>query len=378
MSAQSRPGPDLTAIAKVFDPSRLTQARRLARLSKADLHRRVGVSPAAIGQYERGEVRPRAETVAALARALDVPPGFFALGRPKETVEIAEITFRRLRSTSVAQQHQAAAFIEQVWELSRYLEQHVVFPELDLPDWALGDGSRPDPVSAARALRSYWGLGSDPISHLVYQLELHGILAVFFSMKQDALAPEVHRIDAFSTNALTRPVVVLTPDKADDVMRHRFTAAHELGHIVLHRGRLGHDTQVERQADAFAAEFLSPRDRLVDELPRRLSFARLSELSDRWGVSVKSLVYRCKELELISESTARRAYVTLNSIPAGAQPVRDYPGERPELLRNAIGLLEEHGTSLFEIAEALEMTPRRVRQLADIEDLRPRLTLVQP
>jgi hypothetical protein len=27
---------------------------------------------------------------------------------------------------------------------------------------------------------------------------------------------------------------VLTPDRADDVYRHRFTAAHELGHLLLH------------------------------------------------------------------------------------------------------------------------------------------------
>ena len=74
---------DLAAVARMFDPARLAQARRISKMSKADLHRKVGVSAAAIGQYERGEVRPRAETVAALATALGVPPGFFALGRPR-------------------------------------------------------------------------------------------------------------------------------------------------------------------------------------------------------------------------------------------------------------------------------------------------------
>lgn len=54
---------DLAAVARMFDPARLGQARRISKMSKADLHRKVGVSAAAIGQYERGEVRPRAETV---------------------------------------------------------------------------------------------------------------------------------------------------------------------------------------------------------------------------------------------------------------------------------------------------------------------------
>ena len=67
---------DLAAVARMFDPARLGQARRISKMSKADLHRKVGVSAAAIGQYERGEVRPR-ETVAA-GHGAGVPPGFRA------------------------------------------------------------------------------------------------------------------------------------------------------------------------------------------------------------------------------------------------------------------------------------------------------------
>ena len=59
---------DLAAVARMFDPARLAQARRISKMSKADLHRKVGVSAAAIGQYERGEVRPEVvEHVAILA-----------------------------------------------------------------------------------------------------------------------------------------------------------------------------------------------------------------------------------------------------------------------------------------------------------------------
>lgn len=369
--------PDLADIARMFDPARLTQARRINKMSKTDLHRKVGVSAAAIGQYERGEVRPRADTVAALAQALSVPPGFFALGRPRAQVEVAEASFRRLRSTTVAQQQQATAYVEQAWELSCFLEEHVEFPELDLPQWAQPDCEDvPDPVTAARAMRQHWSLGNEPIQHLVYQLEQHGILTVFFSMKQDGDPDDKSRIDAFSTIALPRPMIVLTPDKANDVMRHRFSAAHELGHIVLHHGRQGTDSQLERQADMFAAEFLTPREVISGELPRRVNFPRYEELSQRWGVSVHSLLYRSRELDLISESTARRAYITLNSLPRRPMPIRDYPGERPELLKSAIDLLDGAGMPLTQIANDLQMTPGQVRRLADIDEQQPKLTLV--
>nr|WP_281362532.1 XRE family transcriptional regulator [Alpinimonas psychrophila] len=371
-------GRDLVDIARLFDPARLAQARRISKMSKADLHRKVGVSAAAIGQYERGEVRPRAETVAALARALHVPPEFFALGRPRVQVDIAEASFRRLRSTTVTQQQQATAYVEQTWELSCYLEESVEFPELNLPAWALADSDDvPDPVTAARAIRQHWNLGAGPIQHLVYQLEQHGILTVFFSMKEDSTLDEKSRIDAFSTVVLPRPIIVLTPDKANDVMRHRFSAAHELGHVVLHHGRQGTDSQLERQADMFAAEFLTPREIIRDQLPNRLNFKKYEELGQRWGVSVQSLIYRSRELELISESTARRAYITLSSLPRRTMPVEDYEGERPELLKSAIELLAGVGVSLSQIATDLQMTPRHIRRLADIDDPQPKLSLVQ-
>ncbi|MFJ6678623.1 XRE family transcriptional regulator [Microbacterium sp. NPDC091382] len=368
----------LVDVARAFDSGRLTQARRIKAMTKTELAREVKVSAAAIGQYERGEVRPRPDTIEALASALDVPAGFFAHGRPRAAVEVAEASFRRLRSTTVAQQQQATAYVEQAWELSLYLEERVEFPELDLPGWAYPDnGDVPDPITAAQQLRAHWGLGVDPIPHLVAEMEQRGILTVFFSMKQDPTLPDKSRIDAFSTTSLPRPLIVLTPDKANDVLRHRFSAAHELGHIVLHHDRHGTDVEMERQADIFAAEFLTPRDVLRPELPPRLNLGVLHELSDEWGVSPHMLVRRSKDLERFSDSTARRAYITLNSLPGRARPISDYPGETPEMLRRAIELLETVDVALSDIANSLQMTVRHVRRLAGVETDRPHLTLVR-
>lgn len=369
---------DLLAITRAFDPARLTQARRVKGISKTELHRLIGVSAAAVGQYERGEKRPRPDTVAALASALGVPAGYFAYGRPKAKVEVAEASFRRLRSTSVAQQQQATAYVEQAWELSLYLEQRVEFPELDLPAWASPESQGiPDPITAAQQLRKHWKLGTGPIAHLVYEIEQHGILTVFFSMKQDPTLDEKSRIDAFSTTALPRPMIVLTPDKADDVLRYRFSAAHELGHIVMHHGRHGSDVEMERQADVFAAEFLTPRDVIRDSLPTRLNIGVLEQLSTDWGVSVHMLLRRSRDLERISDSTARRGYITLNSLPRRPLTLDDVPSEKPELLRNAIELLESVDVSLADIAHDVQMTPRHVRRLAGITLDEPKLSLVR-
>lgn len=83
----------------------------------------------------------------------------------------------------------------------------------------------PDPVTAAQQLREFWQLGVDPIPQLVYEIEQHGILTVFISMKEDGAGDVKSGIDAFSTTALPRPTIFLTPDRADDVLRYRFSAA---------------------------------------------------------------------------------------------------------------------------------------------------------
>ena len=89
-----------------------------------------------------------------------------------------------------------------------------------------------------------------------------------------------------------------------------------------------------------------------------------------------SLLFRSRELDLLSESTVRRGYITLNSLPRRPMPIGDFPGERPELLKSAIDLLDGSGTSLAKIAADLQMTPRHVRRLAGIDDPQPKLTLV--
>ena len=134
------------------------------------------------------------------------------------------------------------------------------------------------PAEAARALRSHWGFGTGPIPHLVRHLEARRPVV-------DAPQPDyVDREDDAFSIAYMRPIMVLTAKCTDDVYRYRFTGAHELGHLVLHGDTAPGDTQHEREADAFAAEYLTLRDSILPELPLRADFRRLAELQ-RIGAS---------------------------------------------------------------------------------------------
>jgi Zn-dependent peptidase ImmA (M78 family)/transcriptional regulator with XRE-family HTH domain len=368
---------DVTAaVARAFDPARLTQARLLADKTKAALAADIRLSAAAIGQFESGASRPRPDHLPKLAEVLEVPVAFFAVGRPHARVDAGVAHFRRLRSTRVGERAKALAYVEQVWELVHALEVHVELPPLDLPE--LSETGPVDPATAAQAVRRAWEIPPGPLPHLVRSMEIHGVIVTLLPFAKDESA----RIDAFSTSRLPRPIVVLTPDRADNVYRHRFTAAHELGHVLLHHEMAPGEMKIEREADAFAAELLTPADEVVTDLGPRPRIHELSGVGERWGVSVKSLIKRSSELGLMTDVTARRAYQQLNKIEdAGLlpeQPITAYPGETPCMLSQAYDLAEQDGLTMAELAKELAWPLVRVRELLGQSQGRPILRLVKP
>ncbi|MCQ6271008.1 XRE family transcriptional regulator [Pseudarthrobacter sp. R1] len=360
-----------------FEPRRLGQARRLAGLTKQALGEAIGVSGASIGQYEAAVSVPGAPVIAALARQLGMPVAFFTPGRPMGQIDASQAHFRSLRSTRSSEKLKAATYAEWLWELSLAIEKRVLLPEPNVP--SLDDSSDPmTPAEAAMALRDYWDLGPGPLRHLTLTMEHNGILVSCMPFENDRHAPV--RVDAFSTSALERPIVVTTSERAKSVYRHRFTCAHELGHLVLHRDVLPGDPKQEREADIFAAEFLTPRSEIEPLLPSTMNLARLGRISLEWGVSTESLIYRMQEVKGVADVSVRRAYQKIreqNRLGTRRDPTTaDSSGEQPSLLKEAMSMAQRNGFSIVDLANELRWPLQRVRELLSIDDGRPRLRLV--
>ncbi|MFD4336877.1 helix-turn-helix domain-containing protein [Streptomyces anulatus] len=60
--------PSPAAVHEVFDPARLAQARSLIGMTKRQLADELGVTPAAVSQYEMGTNRPRPDLLPSLAK----------------------------------------------------------------------------------------------------------------------------------------------------------------------------------------------------------------------------------------------------------------------------------------------------------------------
>jgi Zn-dependent peptidase ImmA (M78 family)/DNA-binding XRE family transcriptional regulator len=363
------PDSDLTeaaAVAEMFDGSRLTQARHFAGLTKRALAEQVDVSAAAIGQYESGTIRPRPELIVKLAGALSVPMRFFAFAvlRPKAQVDASMAHFRSLRSMRSYERERAVAFVRQIIEITQALERRVKLPRLEVPSGLnAGQDEWPvpaEPGAAARWIRRRWRLGSDPIPHMVRLLESKGVVVTLLPFS------DAGRVNAFSFYGQGRPIIVLTTDK-DDVYRHRFTAAHELGHVLMHRDAQPGDVQHEREANAFAAELLMPSASIASQLPARPDFRTYASLQAAWGVSIDALIYRSRELGLLSDASYKRAWQRLGELRANglvrSEPIGYYPGESPVLLRRALKLAAERGFGLDALAKEMYCLPDLIQQL---------------
>jgi Zn-dependent peptidase ImmA (M78 family)/transcriptional regulator with XRE-family HTH domain len=357
-----------------FDRNRLRLARELKGWTKQRLADAVDVTSAAISQYESGANKPGRTVLATMALALGMPQGFFNAGRPTAQANSDTAHFRSLRSTSLRDRRKALTYASLAWEITSELEKRVKLPELGLPSAVVSDdAARNDIESLAVSCRQAFDIRGGPVPNVVRLLEAHGVVVV-------RLPVACREVDAFSCTLDGRPIVLLSDDK-DDKARSRHDAAHELGHLVMHDDVDPGSQRVERQADNFAAAFLMPAEEIGPQLPSRLDWSRLIELKMEWGVSLASLLYRSKSLGIISDSTYRRGFTSLNNRrwPDGTTWRVREPGdlgspEQPLLLRKSIELLAAEGVGIESLANQLELPEEIVQGLIGSDD-RPAVDL---
>lgn len=330
-------------------PQRITLVRELYGIRKSELSMRLGVSARTITCWELGLQAPSAGDVAALCRVFGVDPEFFEPQLEGLPVASGLPHFRSYQAGTQVAYRQAQAYVQVTQDLVRTLSGYVDFPVLDLPsvptDPELADSVMP--MMAAQYVRRVWGLGSDPIAHVLRAVEDHGICVVF--------APFGHAsLDAHSVFSGELPLIVLNPTKGD-YYRQRFDVAHELGHLVMHPDAEPGHKVIEAQADAFAAELLAPSEVLLDELPTRMDgvgWLKLKELKERWGVSMKVLLDKAYALGRLTEEGYRAG---LKSLSRNGWKLLE-PGaisgvEEPSLIPHALDLLGDVGVGPEEVRE---------------------------
>lgn len=324
---------------RVFNPTRLSEARAYNKMTGEELANLIGVKKQAISQFENKKANPEYETVCKISRELHFPVEYFY--EDNLCVLQGNTYFRALFSSNkrdLNSQKIKARYVAQIYES---LTQYVDFSPYNVPSFE--DTS--DIPSIAQKLRDYWGLGQEPISDMVGLMERNGIIMSEF-------ATDSKKIDAFSQygeiNNIPYHCVVLGTEKLS-FARRQFSCAHELGHIVLHEkfedlsGINREDFRKrEDEANLFAAEFLLPKKAFLADLQvyaNRLQ--RYVELKRKWKVSIAAMVVRAHNLKAINDSQYQYLIrqISKNNWRTN-EPLDDYlTVKHPKAIKQAINLI---------------------------------------
>lgn len=324
-----------------FVPQRLSWGREARGLTATELADLIGVTRQSISAYEKGRQTPSPIVLTHISEKLDIPKHFFL--KKIHTHDKEPVFFRSLSAATKRARIRSERRLEWLDEILDYLSQFVDLLQVNIPNFDIGKDpsniSLEEIENTAIKCRYDWGLGTGPISNTVRLLENNGVIV----SRQKLDAP---KLDAFSKwNAYhLMPIVILGADKQSAV-RSRLDAAHELGHLVLHRSieKLGSFIKIiEDQAFRFASAFLLPAETFTQDF----NFPNLDTLwilKEKWKVSIGAMIIRCRELNIIDENRAVRLWINYNQRGwRKEEPLDDtIPIEEPVFIRRCIELLIE-------------------------------------
>ena len=309
---------------------RIKQARLMQGLSQRELADRLPVSDTTVSKYEREESLPDSAKLMGIAEALGVDLSYF-LRAPR--VESIRPAYRKLASMGKKEE---TALRERIRDwLERYLEIESIL-EFDGGEFAWPEGF-PRPVGsmeeveeAALDLRQEWQIGLDPIEDLVSRLEDHRLRVGRIA------GPATFDACAFLADVNGGlPVIVFNAHPPGD--RQRFSMAHELGHLML---EIGEEIEEEKACNRFSGAFLVPRPAFLDDVGvnrRHVGIDELALLKEKYGMSMQALVYRMKDLGVLSVTQYKHWFKQFRSRGLHErEPGEPVPRECPRRFRRMV------------------------------------------
>jgi Zn-dependent peptidase ImmA (M78 family) len=335
-------------------------ARQRLGLSQGDAAARLAVPQTALSRYETGVAIPTDEFIARAASVYDMPISFF---RQPDTVFGApvsvhpmwrkkhDVTVREM-DRIVAELNLRAMHLRRMLEAVEYTSQSNV-PRLDLDDYG-GDIER-----IAALVRAHWLLPSGPIENLTAAVERAGVVVVHSAMAGSAVSGVTVSVPGLL------PMVILNSDQPAD--RMRWTLAHELAHLVVHRFPT---PTMEAEANEFAGALLLPKnDITIAFRGRRIDMRTLASLKPEWRVSMQAILYRAQSLGLLEKSQATWLWrkFSMDRTKLREPPELDFPREMPGVISRMVRLhLDTFGYSASELAKIIHTNDNLLTDYYDL------------
>jgi len=267
----------------------LRRLRMKKQLSQAGLAVRMGVTSQTVYKLEKGELNPTTEMILKFKQAglsieelLDedaVKNGGVA------DLEIVEPMFRKgerfTNDVKEAIKKDTIQKLAKLTQLENITGRKIKFKN---PIEKLqGLKSKEQVELAAKEVRKKWQIFHNPIQNVIALLEMKGIRVLEIKSYQD--------FDGMAAWYFDVPVIVLNYD-APEVTRKRFTALHELGHLILQLDDSLDYEKIENLCDVFASTMLMPKELIIWEVgsKSRLTNEELKRLKAKYGISFQAIL----------------------------------------------------------------------------------------
>jgi Zn-dependent peptidase ImmA (M78 family)/DNA-binding XRE family transcriptional regulator len=268
--------------------SNLLRLRLEKKWSQEHIAGAAGLSTLAYRNLESGKSIPKASTLQFLANAFGVQIQELVTAVP----ELRYVRFRSLKRLNTRGQilNEMARKLKDFHEIEGLLNSHVKYGLEDFSAKRSGS-SEARAKKAAREVRHIFGLNdAEPVRDICGLLESEGVKIIPMNIASDAF----FGLSVAKDNG--GPAIAVNTWERISVERWIFTAAHELGHLVLHLGSFDvnqtqEETQQESEANIFGSYFLMPEK----------SFDK--EWQDTYGLSLVQRVLKVKRIFRVSYRT---------------------------------------------------------------------------
>jgi Zn-dependent peptidase ImmA (M78 family)/DNA-binding XRE family transcriptional regulator len=334
---------------------------------------RLGIPQPVLSRIENGVATADSALLTKAAQAYQVPVEFFYLHDPVYGPPVSVHAMTRGKSDVTAHELDliTAELNIRLMHLVRFLEGVNYNATADLPTLDVEQYGSPEKI--ASTVRAHWGIPSGPIKHLTQYLERAGIVIGFSKFGGASVSGVTFRVSG------RPPLILLNSTHPAD--RMRFTLAHELGHLVMHRFPTDN---METEANEFASAMLMPAADIRHAFRgRRITLELLAALKPEWKVAMQALLIRATSLNFVSGNQARYLWQQISSRGWRLrEPAElDFPAEIPKVLPSIVKAhLSDLGYSIAELTKLVRIHPSEFSEMygptGDPPPKRPKLQIV--
>ncbi len=268
------------------------------------------VTKQAISKYEKGIMIPSSKILIAFSKALNTSVDYFY--RPiMAGVQDLEISFRK--KSNIGAKEMTALKVEIKDDIEKFLEIEDILGIQDkCPTYHIDTqeilSTKEQMFACAIKVRNDWRLGDAPITNIQDLLESKGIRVLFCEGKNG--------FDGVSGVVNDNSYIMVLNSDIKMSERLRFTALHELGHLLFndHFASDLSEYEKEKMCNAFASEFLLPSSVLKEKFMGKgaIYLTELRVLQQLYGISIDAIVYKLFQINIMNEKRYRNFVIRKN------------------------------------------------------------------